>query len=316
MTKTLLIGFSIFATSLTFAQQQIGNGDMESWETVAAGSEPVNWSSFMTASGSLNGQADVQVEQITTNLRPGTTGTSCAHIWTRDAGFGIKANGNMTLGRVNMGSISPSGSSNYNYSDVADAAFSEAITDSPDSLVFWAKYNAANANSTARVKATLHDNGNYRDPEDAAATALVHGTAELNYAPTNGWVRISIPFNYSGAASTHTHLLITFASNSTPGGGDVNDEVFIDDVELIYNPITSGINEGSIDVMNVKAYNKQLHFNDANDANASYAVYSLTGALIQEGNVKNSIEFNKPNGVYLVTVKSSKGISTHRVYAH
>ena len=110
--------------------------------------------------------------------------------------------------------------------------------------------------------------------------------------------------------------MITFASNSTPGGGDVNDEVFIDDVELIYNPITSGINEGSIDVMNVKAYNKQLHFNDANDANASYAVYSLTGALIQEGNVKNSIEFNKPNGVYLVTVKSSKGISTHRVYAH
>ena len=46
--------------------------------------------------------------------------------------FGIIANGNMTIGRINMGSATAASSENYNYSVVSDTNFSETLTQSPD----------------------------------------------------------------------------------------------------------------------------------------------------------------------------------------
>ncbi len=244
MKKNLLFVVSILSAGALFAQGQIGNSDMEQWENVAGSDqEPVNWNSFLTASGSFNWAADNQVES-SSDIRPGSSGSLSARIWSRDAGFGVTAQGNLTVGQVNMGSASASNSANHNISRTADSDFSETLTDMPDSLVAWVKYNANNSGSQARVKATLHDDYDYRDPEDATSATHVVATAELNYSPTNGWVRISIPFNYSGPASGNTHILITFASNSVPGGGDVNDEVFIDDIELIYNTSTPTDTDG------------------------------------------------------------------------
>jgi len=236
MKRILLLTLSAVLAGSVSAQGQIGNSDMENWESVGGDSEPVNWNSFLSAQGSLSGFSANQIEE-STDVRPGSTGTSSARIWTRNAGFGVKANGNMTLGRINMGSVTPSSSDNYNISLTADPNFSEELTDTPDSIVFWVKYNAADGNSEARMKATLHDNYDYRDPEDAAASAHVVATAELNYSPTGGWVRKAVAFDYSGPATGNTHILVTFASNATPGGGDVDDEVYIDDIELIYNPV-------------------------------------------------------------------------------
>jgi hypothetical protein len=56
--------------------------------------------------------------------------------------------------------------------------------------------------------------------------------------PTSGsWVRKSIPFSYSGPATSTQFILITFTTNMTPGGGADLDEILIDDIELIYNPV-------------------------------------------------------------------------------
>lgn len=237
MKKILL--FSLATTVMAggaWSQTQIGNSDMENWETVSGSDqEPVNWNSFLTAQGQFNNFAANQIAQDP-DVRPGSTGTSSARIWARDAGFGITANGNMTLGRINMGAISANDPNNYNISLTADPDFSETNSDMPDSIVFWAKFNANNGSEEARMKATLHTNNDYRDPEDATSSTWVVATAVHNFAPTNGWVRFSIPFDYSGPASGNTHILVTFTTNKTPGGGDPNDEVFVDDVELIYNP--------------------------------------------------------------------------------
>jgi PKD repeat protein len=144
----------------------------------------------------------------------------------------------MTLGRINMGSSTPSSSSNYNISLQADANFSEAITDRPDSIVFWVRYTQAGGGvQNARMHAILHDGYDLRDPIDANSTSHVVATAALNYPATAGaWVRKSVPFVYSGAATTVSYILVTFTTNQTPGGGAANDEVLIDDVELIYVP--------------------------------------------------------------------------------
>ncbi|MDG1331942.1 MAG: T9SS type A sorting domain-containing protein [Crocinitomicaceae bacterium] len=236
MKRILLLSLSAVLAGNVSAQGQIGNSDMENWEVVAGNDEePVNWNSFLTAQGSLTQFAANQIME-TGNVRPGSTGSSSARIWTRDAGFNVKANGNMTCGRINMGSITPSNTDNHNISLTADPLFSEALTDTPDSIVFWVEYNAGNGGSQARMKATLHDDFDYTDPETGTSADHIMATAELNYSPTNNvWVRMSVPFVYSGPATTNTFILVTFASNSTPGGGDVDDEVFIDDIELIYN---------------------------------------------------------------------------------
>ncbi|MES2799567.1 MAG: Ig-like domain-containing protein [Bacteroidota bacterium] len=238
MKKQILILSALLTSSLSFSQTQIGNSDFELWQNLGADTEePTNWNSFMTASGGLTGFAAQQLER-STSVRPGSTGSYSARIWSRDAAFGIVANGNMTLGRVNMGNSSATNAANYNYSITADGNFSEALTDQPDSIVFWVKYNAANGGSEARVSAALHDTYDYKDGYNVDAASAPHKVAEaiLNFSPTGGnWVRKSIPWSYVGPASVNTFILITFTSNKTPGGGNINDEVFIDDLQLVYN---------------------------------------------------------------------------------
>lgn len=237
------MGFALIA-GLSFSQQQIGNSDMETWETVASDSEPVNWNSFLSASGPQVGFADNQIEQ-SSDVRPGTTGTSSARIWSRGILFNtIIANGNVTLGRINMGSTTASNQENHNYTVTADPDFSEALQDSPDSLVIWVKFNADDGAEEAKVKAVIHDDYDYEDPEDAASGAHVVAVAVQEFTSTSGWVRLSIPFDYSGPSNTPEYILLTATTNKTPGGGDADDELFIDDIELIYNPAADVDSDG------------------------------------------------------------------------
>ncbi len=243
MKKILLTGLSLCFIASSFAQTQIGNAGFENWESVTGGTEPINWNSFLTCQGSQASAAKAIQCEVINESRPGSSGTKCARIWTR-AVLGIKANGNVTLGRINAGSIIPnSPNSNYNTTILGDPNFSEAFTGRPDSIVFWVKYNAASGSSTARMKAALHDNYAYHDPEGTGGSANhIVGAAVLNYSPVATWTRKAVAFDYSIATSSDvnpSYILITFSSNTAPGGGSENDEVYIDDVELIYNQAPS-----------------------------------------------------------------------------
>jgi hypothetical protein len=219
-----------------FAQAQIGNSNFEQWEPVVTGQEPVNWNSFLSGTGNFAPFAADQC-QPSTDVRPGSLGIKSCRINSREA-FSIIANGNLTLGQINMGSTTPASPQNYNFSKTSDANHSEALTDHPDSLVFWAKFApVVSAGNLAKVKATLHTNYDYRDPEDASSSSEVIGTAQQTFAATGGWVRFSIPFDYSGPAciNDQAFILITFTTNMNPGGGSADDLLFIDDLELIYS---------------------------------------------------------------------------------
>jgi hypothetical protein len=243
MKRFLLIISALSSTTLLFAQTQIGNGNLENWDNVGSSTEePVNWNSFKTGTGSVSGLFGSTTIARSTAVRPGT-GTYCARIWSKST-LSIIANGNLTLGRIEMGNAISTSASNYNYSITSNTAFSEALTDSPDSLVFWVKYTNGNSASMARVSAVLHDTYDYRDGYNVHAPSAPYKVAEIshNYPSTGGnWVRKSIPWDYTGPASSHTFVLITFTTNMTPGGGNENDEVLIDDVELIYNPVVTNL---------------------------------------------------------------------------
>lgn len=300
------ITFLYLSLSFSFAQaqQQIGNSNMESWDNVGQSTEePTNWNSFKSAQGSFTSFGSQQIQR-STNIRAGATGSYCARVWSKST-LGIVANGNMTLGRINMGSTTASDPANYNVSLTADANFSEAITSAPDSIVFWVKYTAANTSDSARIHAILHDSYDLRDPLDANSLSHIVARAERNYAKTNGsWKRISVPFNYvpGAPAPTPAFLLVTFTTNKTPGGGSANDEVLVDDIELIYNS-TIGLQSLESNKDFSAYYSSQSGLMVTGDA-PYVSVICMDGKTQVEGTIDSVNGYRLHAGVYFL--KSAK----------
>jgi hypothetical protein len=311
MKRILLFTVLTFAGAYSFAQGQIGNGDMESW---ANNDEPDNWNSFLTASGTWSGAAGDQCEQ-SSDVRPGSPGVKSCRIFANSI-FGVVANGNVTLGRIEMGSTNATSSSNYNYTITGNADFSEPLTDMPDSIVYWVKYTPNGGNGNARMKATLHTDYNYRDPEDAASAVEVVATAIDNYPSTQGnWERHAIAFDYSGPATTNAYILVTFTTNETGGQGNDDDEVLIDDVELIYNQGTNSIVENTNDGINVAMSNatNQVYFNSLTDLEGTYSIINTLGQTVQAGEVAKKVNFEAVPGIYFVHLNANNKVYTFEI---
>ena len=307
--------FTILLSSFTFySQQQIGNSGFEQWDNLGApNEEPSNWNSFKTGSGSFSSFASKQIEQ-STDVRPGSSGSYSSKVYSVST-FGIIANGNMTIGRINMGSATAASSENYNYSVLSDTNFSEALTQSPDSISFWVKYTPVNSGEEARMKAAIHDNYEFRDPTDVNSASHLVAYAELNYPSTSGnWERKSVPFVYSGPSLTPEFILLTFTTNKTPGGGDGNDEILIDDVELIYNPAT--INEYEATLFNVFHSNGNLLIQSKETLNGAYKIYNSNGTQVQTGVLSNSIKCNLNFGVYYLQFLSNDHEKTFKFFVN
>jgi hypothetical protein len=298
MMKKITIASFLFISFSFFAQQQIGNSDMELWDNVGTiNEEPTNWNSFKSAQGNFVSFGSQQVQRSTA-IRSGAIGQYCARVWSKST-IGLVANGNLTVGRINMGSTNPSDVNNYNFSLTAEPNFSEALTSTPDSLVFWVKYTAANASDSARVHAILHDTYDLRDPLDANSIPHIVARAERNYGKTNGsWARISVPFNYvvGSPALSPSFILITFTTNKTPGGGSNNDEVLIDDIELIYN--SAGIKENETESFNAN-YNVYSGL-EIFGKEKSFNIVDAKGVIIKNGNSEELKGLILRSGLYFV----------------
>ena len=242
MKKIFTLIFTLFLAinSSVIAQNQIVNLGFENWDALGSSSEePVGWNSFMNAenngvSSFIFSQAKQQKVQRSTTTRPGSTGSYSARINATSI-IGITANGNLTTGRIFVGSSTANDPSNHNKTKTNDAAYNQPFTGNPDSLVVWVNYNGGSGQE-ARISATIHDNYDYRDPDGSDPNAASHvvGKAVMNYPNTNGWRRLSIPFDYNHPATSAQYILITFTTNKTPGGGSGSDVIFIDDLEFIY----------------------------------------------------------------------------------
>ena len=303
MRKQLFSLLFIGTSTFSFAQMQIGNSGFETWETVADGEEPINWNSFLSATGALSNFASDQCAS-STDVRPGSSGTKSVKVFSLDI-LGTIANGNVTVGQINMGSITPTSTSNYNSSIIANTAYSEVMTDSPDSVVFWAKFtpNSGNTTDSARISAIIHDSYAFRDPIDANSQPHIVATAIKNFAKTNGsWIRIAVPFKYIGPASTPAFILLTFATSKTPGGGSGNDQLWVDDVELIYNPL--GVDETSNSPVEVVNANGRITFKAKEGATLAVAITSSNGEIVARGTTEQSFYISTP-GVYMVRMSDA-----------
>lgn len=296
--KKIYASFFTILFSLAAFGQQIDNGSMENWDNLGSNDEePSNWNSFMNASGGLSLFASKQVGQ-STDIRSGASGMYSARVFSKST-IGIIANGNLTLGRINMGSSTPSSTSNYNYTVTGNSDFSQQLNSTPDSIVFWVKYNNSSSSDLARIKAIIHDDYDYVDPMTSESEQHVVADAALNFESTNGsWVRKSVPFDYVGPSTTPEYILVTFTTNMIPGGGSNGDEIFIDDVELIYS--TSGLADFSN--KHWVAYNESgLFFSNNFESDAIFQVFSMAGTLIYSGTRGQLSGMNLNQGMYLIT---------------
>ena len=238
---SLIIAF-LFTSNLIFAQYQLTNSGFENWESVSqsstSGQEPTQWNSFVTmvTKNFMFNSARANKIESSTDVRPGTTGSKSAKIWSTSV-MGVVANGNLTTGRIYGGSMSATDASgNYNFSDPSsDAAFKHSFAGKPDSIATWLKFVPNNTSEQARVSAIIHENSRYQDPE-ATTYSNVVAKAQKNFSPTSdkGWQRISVPFVYEGT-KTPAYILVSYTTNATPGSGKANDVLYIDDAEMIYN---------------------------------------------------------------------------------
>lgn len=244
--KFFLITLLCFASANLFAQYgtQFDNRGFENWTTrdIESCDEPVHWHAGGTATGSFSGFLSSQIEQ-SSQTRPGSNGSKSVRIYPTKV-LGITANGNMTNGRMNAGSMSATGTDNYHYSQCSNPTFNTEISVIPDSVAVWVCFRSESSTQNASIHAAIHGEydyvfyaaGNEGPLYELVATAEDRFTRTTTEQGDMVWRRISIPFANDGYGTEIKHILFTITTNELAGQGSDKDDMFIDDILLIYNP--------------------------------------------------------------------------------
>lgn len=238
---------SLFALlSLVFVPQtieaqiyQLPNPGFEQWDAGGESAEPSHWNSFATSDGSLAGFASAPHHFRRNGGRPQSDGSHFLTIYSTSI-LGIVANGNMTTGRIHAGSMQAGGAENYNYTQRADADFSQPFTATPDSMYFWVSYYSESSESMASISAFLHGDNDFRDPTDKtdqskyAANAIAYFSRTTPSKYTYSWTQVRVPFVYDGTAAP-AYILMSLATNKDAGAGAAYDSLSIDDIQFVYS---------------------------------------------------------------------------------
>jgi hypothetical protein len=221
---------------------QLRNQGFEYWHTSTDEYvEPNGWHSFESASGTLALLAGHHIKKSA----DAHSGSASACIYSTSI-FGIVANGTMTTGRLNAGSMIAADATNNAYLDMSltdvdgnGDYFYTLMYSRPDSVAVWVKFKQGKANADnpyATISAVITDGTYYQDPEDKAYTNVVARATCNTIAQTDGnWVRVVAPFEYTEDNVSQQAILLTASTNANPGMGSGGDELLVDDVELIYN---------------------------------------------------------------------------------
>lgn len=243
------------------------NGNFELWDSGAIDAEPTYWNSFATSDGSYSGLASSPHHYHRTDQN-GTN--SYLTIYTKSI-LGIKANGNMTTGRIHAGSMTPSSPSNYNYTDRSHEGFNQPFTATPDSLYVRVSFYAADTTSVAQIATYIHGDFDFQDPGDDgdnskfAAKAYVRTTRTTASASSMNWVQLKVPFEYTGTA-TPVYLLMSMTTNRLQGAGTKNDSLSIDDIQFVYS---SWLTEIKVNGTSIDGFSKSVMEYDFGEWNDS-----------------------------------------------
>ena len=229
---------------------QMPNSDFETWSN--ENNAPKHWHGFESVKGKLSGTAKSKTKLVSSkNVRPGSKGLTSAVV-TSTKVFTVIANGTMTNGVLNAGSMSAADASNHSETDLSSTSkdangdpFATPMYAKPDSVKFWMRFTQAKAQASypyAAFNAVITDGTYYQDPEDKTYTNKVAVAAPNKADMTVGdWRLVACPFDYASYAANGAEakaILLTVSTNATPGKGSysngVADSVYVDDLELVY----------------------------------------------------------------------------------
>ena len=242
-------------------------------ETSYSSDEPNAWHSFNSgvAAGSMAMLTKLALyngsTSISEDVRPGSTGTKSVLLKSAMVLGFQPANGTMTTGRMQAGSLTATDPANCAFinmeSEDVDGngdPFYTVINGRPDSLAVWVKYQQGQEQEEykyATISAILTNGGYYQDPGDSIAANVV-AKAGNNAIESNGaaWQRVVIPFNYADFSANNAEpqaLLVTISTNAQPGVGSSDaanpDQLNVDDIELIYNNNLTALNIKGTDIV-------------------------------------------------------------------
>ena len=241
MKKNALLFFAImFVGGWAVAQTnyQLPNPGFEQWDG-GIESEPTYWNTFSSSDGSYASLASTNHHYRRSGHRPGGSGSYYLTIYTKSI-MGVKANGNMTTGRVHAGAMSATSSENYNYTQRSNSEHCQPFTATPDSMYVWVSYYAKSSSSTASLTAIIHGNNDFKSPNDEESSSLYKAIATARTTRTTEsssnmqWHQLRVPFNYTGNSEAR-YILLNMTTNYLPGEGEKNDSLSIDDIEFIYS---------------------------------------------------------------------------------
>ena len=231
---------------------QMPNSDFETWSTATDNNAPKHWHGFESVEGKLSGTAKSKTKLVSSkNVRPGSKGLTSAVV-TSTKVFTVIANGTMTNGVLNAGSMYAADASNHSETDLSSTSkdangdpFATPMYAKPDSVKFWMRFTQAKAQASypyAAFNAVITDGTYYQDPENKTYTNKVAVAAPNKADMTVGdWRLVSCPFDYASYAANGAEakaILLTVSTNATPGKGSysngVADSVYVDDLELVY----------------------------------------------------------------------------------
>lgn len=270
---------------------QIPNSDFENW---VSDNEPGNgWNSFVSASGIFGGIATNNPQKVS-----GYNSATAVRLFSVDMGI-AKANGNMTTGRINMGSYNPADKSNHNYTDLSSPSYNLQFTGIPDAVSCMAKFKSGGS-PNGRGQFILHDKYTYKDPEtsnDAGYESHKIALATILIEETADWKYFEGKFNYNDntTPAVEQYMLASFTTNPVPGG-TANDELIIDDVRLIYYSDLSSL-----------SYDGKEYFNSDNTNYTIDAVYDASKLNCTSNGKGATIEkvYDRKTGVLTITVKGN-----------
>lgn len=225
---------------------QIPNSGFEDFHNAGKADEPNHWHSFQSATGDLASMVTGNIHLTkSTDVRPGTSGKTSVKLVPVNV-FVAMANGTMTTGRMVAGSISAKDPKNHAETNISNTdkdangdPFYTLMDGRPDAVKVWAKTKVKSGDAT--ISAVITDGTYYQDPEDKTYNN-VFSKAQSGINTGEQWQEIVVPFKEQGNNVEPKAILVTISTNGTPGKGDKNDYIIVDDLSLVYNPEAQSIN--------------------------------------------------------------------------
>lgn len=276
--------------------------------------EPGNgWHSFASATGdysknNIGLSNSPQPKRILKKDEPENvhSGDASVCLWSKNVNFIVFktwANGNLTTGIVNMGATSANDPKNFNFTQLGGNNCLE-FAGKPDAVTFWAKFKAGTGNTAkqGRGKFILHDECEYKDPEenfeDYNSGHRIALAEQLINENEGEWTEYTAEFNYDNYTSnsvTKQYLLASFTTNPI-AGGSYEDYLYLDDIHFVYNSELASLTYNGAQITSIQE-NMDLSEQKYDENKLSYTLTGK-GATVDKS-------YDEATGVLTLTVKGN-----------